>query len=521
MAWIEISPNEFYDPETGQYEDLSSVDAGLWDTSTYDISGGFQPDFYNSYLENVLTGQSIQNANPYSSLDAYKSYFGLTDADLSAEETAFFNNGTLPQSSFAGLGDTNADIYAGLFQEGGMSAADAATLGGELANQGFTMGQAQQIASNMTPSAWTEIQNMAAKLGTTATNLFKQMTGGGTGGTTGTTGGTGSITTPGLLGMLASGVGGYLTGDSAVDAAKEYSKAQLEAAKIAAESAKFKPVGVATRFGGSQFGFDANGNLTSAGYLMNPETKALQDSLMGMTPDMLAQFQASKAATAPMGAAGSQAMALGNQYLGTSPQAQAQKYMAEQQALLAPYRERDLATLQNSLVQQGRSGLAMGATDSGMTASNPEMEAFYNAQRMQDLQLAANATQGGMDYAKFGAGMVGTGGDLYKGMYGTQTAAYNPYQTALGGAQTLEGLAQQSMSLGMDLGNTATAANRTSGGLLATGMANAAQTNSQANSYSPWGSLLSGAGSTLSNYGQQNQPYAFDPYTGKPISWGT
>ena len=121
----------------------------------------------------------------------------------------------------------------------------------------------------------------------------------------------------------------------------------------------------------------------------------------------------------------------------------------------------------------------------------------------------------------FGAGLVGTGGDLYKAMYGTQSAAYNPYQTALGGATYLEGLGQNAMDLGINLGNTATAANRASGGLLAQGMTNAAQTMQPANAYSPWGSLIAGAGSTLSNYGQQNQPYAFDPYTGKPISWGT
>lgn len=518
MAWIEVGPNQYYDPDTGQYEDLSSVDAGLWQSSQIDTSGGFQPDFYSNYLENVMTGQSIQNANPYSSVDAYKAYFGLSDADLSADEKAFFQNGTLPKSSFAGLGDTNADIYAGLFQQGGMSAADSATLGGELANQGFTIGQVTQITDNMSPSMWTEIQNMASRLGTTPTNLFKQMTTG-----SGGTSGTGGVTTPGLLGMLATGAGGYLTGQSATDAAKINADAQLAAAKVAADAAKFKPVGVSTRFGGSNFGFDANGNLTSAGYLMSPEAKALQDQLMGMTPGMLDQYEAAKAATAPMSAAGDRAMALGNQYLATDPAAQAAKYMAEQQALLAPSRERDLATLQNQLQQQGRAGMATGGTSTGMMAANPEMEAFYNAQRQQDMQLAAQATQGGQQYATYGAGLVGTGGDLYKGMYGTQTAAYNPYQTALGGAQTLEGLAQNALTQGTSLGSSVTAANASSGSLLAQGMQNAAASNQQANSYSPWGSLLSGAGNALSQYQntQQQQPYAYNPYTGQPVRWGT
>jgi len=126
-----------------------------------------------------------------------------------------------------------------------------------------------------------------------------------------------------------------------------------------------------------------------------------------------------------------------------------------------------------------------------------------------------------MDYAKFGTTMTGAGSDLLKSMYGTQTAAYNPYQTALGGATTIEGLGQNALQTGMDLGKTATTASTNAGGLLATGMTNAAATNAQANAYSPWATALTNAGGALSKYAQpqQNTGMMYNPYTGQPINW--
>lgn len=323
----------------------------------------------------------------------------------------------------------------------------------------------------------------------------------------------GLASTAGLSGLLSTGlnaVGGYLSSQQAADAAKTSADAQIKAAQIAADAAKFRPVGVTTNFGSSKFGFDANGNLSSAGYTLSPELQAQQNQLMATAPGLLSQFTNSKATTAPMGTAASSMMNLGNQYLTTSPQAQAAKYMAEQQALLAPSNQRDMADLQARLLSQGRLGVATGATTDGMNAANPELEAYYNALNMQNRNLAANATQGGMDYAKFGSGMVGSGGDMLNGMYQTQANSYTPYNTAVGGAQMLEGLGQNALTMGMNMGNTATAANANSGQLLASGINNAAQTMQPANAQSNWGTFLSGAGNSLANYtannnNQQNQ----------------
>jgi hypothetical protein len=139
-----------------------------------------------------------------------------------------------------------------------------------------------------------------------------------------------------------------------------------------------------------------------------------------------------------------------------------------------------------------------------MMAANPEMEALRNAQKQQDLALAAQATQGGMDYAKFGAAMVGSGGNMLRDQYGTQTAAYDPYKTAMGGAHYLEGLGQQPLTLGMDIGRQVTSGTAQAGGLLAQGMTNAAQTQ-QAGSYSPFGTALMAGGNMLGTMAQPQQ----------------
>ena len=302
-----------------------------------------------------------------------------------------------------------------------------------------------------------------------------------------------------LLSGGANILGGLLSGNAASGAANTYANAQTEAARIAAEAARFKPVGVTTRFGSSKFTKDAQGNVIQAGYDVAPDVAAMRESLMGAAPGMLSQFTGSQAATAPMGVGAQRAMTLGNQYLATDPMAQAQKYYNDQQAVMATQRARDEAGMLTGEFNRGTYGLATGATGM-MGAANPRLEALANAQRQQDLALAAASTQGGMDYAKFGAALTGTGGDLLKSMYGTQTAAYSPFQTAMSGATMLEGLGQNALDMSVNIGKTASPAQ--SGSLLAQGMLGAAQTQNAA-SYSPWGTALMGGANAIQ--GWQNQ----------------
>lgn len=302
-------------------------------------------------------------------------------------------------------------------------------------------------------------------------------------------------------GAVLGGIGSLLQGNSDEEASRTLAQRQLEASKAAADAARFRPVGVTgSPFGTANYGYDAQGNLTSAGYTPSAFTQGQQNQLMGASGGMLNQFTESQAATAPMGAGAQSMFNLGQQYLTTSPEAQAAKYMQQQQALLAAPRAEQLAALRANQQATGRGGLSIGG-DAGMMATNPEMAAYYNALAQQDMGLAAQSTQGGMDFAKYGAGMIDAGGSTLRDMYGTQTASYAPYQTAIGGIESLDKLAQQPMTQGMQYGAMLQPSRQAGGEMLGQGMNAAAQTNYQADRYNPLASMLQGAGNALGNFG--------------------
>jgi hypothetical protein len=199
---------------------------------------------------------------------------------------------------------------------------------------------------------------------------------------------------------------------------------------------------------------------------------------------------------APLQGAAQGLFGLGQQYLAQSPQEAAQQYMARQQELLAPSRERQYGALQNQLFQTGRGGLSVGATGArpsgaaGLGASTPETEAYYNALAQQDAALAAQAMQAGQQQTAFGAGLFGTGGNLLTQGYGGQVAALSPYQAYLQGATGLESLGQQPLELGSALGGRI--ANPTGANALFQGGMGAAQSNFAANAYNPFAAALTG-----------------------------
>jgi hypothetical protein len=298
---------------------------------------------------------------------------------------------------------------------------------------------------------------------------------------------------------------GLLGSSMQADAAQSAAQSNVEAARIAAEAQKFRPVGVTTRFGTSNFqmgipGVSApsrsayqtqaeydqalsdyqtrvakEGQLVSAGYNVAPDIAAMRDRLFSQAGGQGFQT-AEQAQTAQQGL-----FNLGNQYLAQSPEAAAQQWMTSQQALLAPSREQSLAQLRTGLFNSGREGLSI-AQGGNLQATNPELAAFANAQAMQDLQLASQAQQQGRAQTQFGAGLFGTGLDI-------ATAGYNPLKTQFGLGQTMESAGQGALDLGLNIGGRTTQ-----------GAANAANTiyNAQtaanaANAYSPVGASLMGA----------------------------
>ena len=295
----------------------------------------------------------------------------------------------------------------------------------------------------------------------------------------------------------ASLLGGFLQGQSAKSAAQTQAEAQARAGQLAAEEARFRPVGVTTRFGSSQFTTGPDGRVSGGGYTISPEMRAYQDRLLGLAGQGLTQAEGAQAQFAPLQQAGQGLFGLGQQYLAQSPQEAAQKYMASQQELLAPSRERQMAQLQNSLFQQGRGGLSVGATGArpsgaaGLGATTPEMEAYYNAMAQQDAALAAQADQAGQQRATFGAGLLGTGGNLIAQGYQGQTAALSPYQSYLQGATGLESLGQQPFEQGINIG--AKGMSPSAANAMYYGGSGAATTMGAANAYNPFATALVGA----------------------------
>jgi hypothetical protein len=323
----------------------------------------------------------------------------------------------------------------------------------------------------------------------------------------------------------ASLLGGAMQGDAARSAARTSANAQLEAARIAADAARFRPVGITTRYGSSNFKTDAQGNLIGAGYNVSPELQAYQNRLQALTGGALTQAEQAQQQYAPLQQGAQGLFGLGQQYLAQSPQEVAAKYMAQQQDLLAPSRERSMAQLQNQLYQQGRGGLSVGATSmrpsgaAGFGAASPEMEAYYNAMAQQDAQLAANAQQAGQQNVAFGAGLFGSGSQLMGQYQAGQVGALNPFTTYLGGGQAIEQMGQQPLTLGAGLGGQAAAYGANAGKSLLEGGMNAAATQRQANAYNPFATALSGLANNQ-QFGQGVSEYFNRPQTNANITRG-
>jgi hypothetical protein len=298
----------------------------------------------------------------------------------------------------------------------------------------------------------------------------------------------------------ASLLGGYLTSEANKSAADTSAQAQLESARLAAEAAKFRPVGVTTRYGTSNFQFDPSGYLTGAGYTVSPELKAYQDRLQALTGGALTQAEQAQAQYQPLSTAATGLFGLGQQYLAQSPEQVAQQYMARQQDLLAPSRERQYAQLQNQLYQTGRGGLAVGATGTrpsgvaGLGATTPEMEAYYNALAQQDAALAAQAQQAGQQQVAFGTGLLGSGANLLGQYQAGQVGALSPFSTYLGAGSTIEKLGQQPLDIGAQLGGKTATAGQNVGEFLYGGGINAAKTIQGAAGGSGLGTFLSSLG---------------------------
>jgi len=269
------------------------------------------------------------------------------------------------------------------------------------------------------------------------------------------------------MGEVVSGAFGYLGAKKQAAATKEAAIRQQQAAEMAAEEARFRPVGITTRFGTATPQF-TDGRLSGYSYEAAPELQALQQQLSRIYGGSLGQAERAAALQPQFEQAATGLMGLGQQYLATTPEEARQKYMQQQLNMLRPYDIEQEQRLASSVFGRGRGGLSVGA------GGQPELQALAESRARRNLALAANAEQAAQQQIGFGAGLFGTGAGIMGTGYQTQQAAMQPFFTQFGTAQQLEEVAQSPMQIGASLGAKTSQFGSQAGQMLQSGYGSAA-----------------------------------------------
>jgi len=296
----------------------------------------------------------------------------------------------------------------------------------------------------------------------------------------------------GVVSGIVGGIGGVISGGKASGAASAAAQAQREAAQRSSQMAQFRPVGLTTGFGSSRFNVNDLGQVTEAGYSLTPELQAIRDRLLSGA-GQYDPTQIQQQLIPQLGAGVSSLFNLGQGYLAESPQEAAQRFVTQQQALLAPSREAQLSNVRGRLFASGRGGLGV-QTGTGGAPTSPELQAYFNALAQQDLELAARGQQAGMEQARFGTGLLTSATELGRQIPAIQSQSFLPIETQLGLARTVESMGLQPFLLSQDLARAQAGAGAQAGQLYGSGMQSAIANQQRADAYSPLGSFLSGAG---------------------------
>ena len=182
--------------------------------------------------------------------------------------------------------------------------------------------------------------------------------------------------------------GGYKAANQAQDAAAAAAAANQAAASQAAAAAEFKPYAISTGFGSSYFDPETK----RAGYELDPLLSAFRNQMYGQASQALGQIP-------------------------SSPEAAAQQYYNQQQALMAGSRGAEDIALRQQQLQQGRIGLGLSGASQGAGAGtgyvNPQQYQQQLARAQADQQLAAQSyLQGQSDIDRAitrGTGLLQTG----------------------------------------------------------------------------------------------------------------
>ena len=539
FQYLTMAGDQFLTPNTSQPNIIAKpkinakgelIDAGVFDVNQQDDGGfgSFVGDLVSDFGPMILAGLGANYLAGSGLLGAG----GATAADIAASNA-------LAQANLTGYAGTAfsaipSGVGAGLLTDAAATAAGASPFSVPTGQLGANIAAADLAAAAIDPLAAANISGGLTTEAVTRAAAAANAAGGSVSPSilqsiadaTGISVDTLKTFAPSAITSLLNATGSVLTSDKATEAAKIQSDAQIRAAQIAADAARFRPVGVTTRFGTSNFTTDAAGNVVTAGYTPSAEITGYQDRLRGLAGQGLTDVESARATYAPLSSAAQNLFSLGQGYLAPSPEQVAADYITKQRALIAPSRESQLAELRNRQFQTGRSGVAT-AQGGNLMATNPEMAAYFNSIAQQDLVLAAQADQEAQNRIKFGAGLFDTGAGLQGRYYTGQTAAYSPFTTAMDTSSGLERLAQQPLDLSTSIGQKVSTATADVGRLTGQGIINAAGTMAPANAYSVGGNLLTGAANSpvLSNavnraFGNTppaQQQYTFNPATGQYV----
>ena len=292
-----------------------------------------------------------------------------------------------------------------------------------------------------------------------------------------------------IAGAVIGGVMANSAAKKAAGAMNNQAAAQIEAARIAAEEARFRPVGITTRFGSATPEF-TNDRLTGYGYQGSSELTGLQDQLSRIYGSSLNQAEQAGAYQPQFQQAAEGLFNLGQQEM---PQSREQ-IMAQQQALLRPYDMEQEQRLGASVFAKGAGGLSVGQ------GGNPYLQTLMESRNRRDQQLLANVDQTYMNRAGQAAGLFGQGAGLLGTGYGMQQASLEPFQSQFQTTQNLENVARQPMDIGSALGQQITTANTNAGNMMLQGQ-NAAS-NLQAQAAQARAASAAGMGQGIAQAGQ-------------------
>jgi hypothetical protein len=301
-----------------------------------------------------------------------------------------------------------------------------------------------------------------------------------------------------IAGPVLNIAGGLISGGKGADAARGQAEALRAAGQRSSEMAQFRPIGLRTGFGTSNFRVNDLGQVEEAGYTLNPELEALRNRFTtgatGYDPTRLQQL------TEPIYGGATSLFNLGGSYLGATPQDVAAKYISDRQSLLQPSRAAEFGRLQARNFATGRGGLGV-QTGTGGAPANPALQAYYNSIFQQDKALAAEADQAAMERIRFGGELYGAGGKLASGIPSLFSGSFLPISTQLELAKSVEGFGQQPYQMSIDLANAQAGAGARAGQLYLDPQREAAAAYSKYQGYSPLGTAISGFGSTISGGG--------------------